>query len=236
MARKKVETSNKTTTTTPAPAQTEIQWPAIRVKDELECRELIPDQIYVIDDFLSREECALFSKFITGLPLVATPPPKKGEATRVNHRISFQSEGFATAIYNAISPHLPPLPCSEIRAGDAVPAGCNSNIRLYKYGPGEYFGPHYDESVKNKDTGWWSEWTVLVYVTGQEDGVDGGQTVFFKPVNGSKKNTEEIVPPLTRGSVLIHRHGRACMLHEGREVKAGTKLVLRSDIMFTRSP
>ncbi|CAE6394704.1 unnamed protein product [Rhizoctonia solani] len=233
MARKKTETTNKASAAKP-PTQSEIQWPAISVKQGLECRELIPDQIYIIDDFLSREESALFSKFITGLPLVATPPPKKGEATRVNHRISFQSKDFAAIVYNAISPHLPPLPCSETRVSDAAPGGCNPNIRLYKYGPGEYFGPHYDESIRDKDTGWWSEWTVLIYVTGQEDGVDGGQTVFYKPVPGSRNNTEEIVPPLTRGSVLIHRHGRACMLHEGREVKAGTKLVLRSDIMFTR--
>ncbi|KDN36987.1 hypothetical protein RSAG8_10440, partial [Rhizoctonia solani AG-8 WAC10335] len=234
MARKKTETPNRASTTKQTPIQSELQWPAISVKEGLECREIAPDQIYVIDEFLSPEECALFSKFITGLPLAATPPPKKGEATRVNHRISFQSKDFAVTIYNALSPHLPALPCSETRVSDAAPAGCNSNIRLYKYGPGEYFGPHYDESVRDKDTGWWSEWTVLVYVTGQEDGIDGGQTVFFKPIPGSKINTEEIVPPLTRGSVLIHRHGRACMLHEGREVKAGTKLVLRSDIMFTR--
>ncbi|CUA73101.1 hypothetical protein RSOLAG22IIIB_10530 [Rhizoctonia solani] len=233
MPRKKTELLHQTSVTQSRPTQGELQWPTIGVKEGLECQELIPDQIYIIDDFLSREECALFSKFITGLPLVATPPPKKGEATRVNHRISFQSKDFAEVIYNALSPHLPPLPCSETRVSDAVPAGCNSNIRLYKYGPGEYFGPHYDESVRDKGTGWWSEWTVLIYISGREDGIDGGQTVFFKPIPGSKKNTEEIVPPLTRGSALIHRHGRACMLHEGREVKAGTKLVLRSDIMFT---
>ncbi|CAE6452547.1 unnamed protein product [Rhizoctonia solani] len=175
MARKKTETSNKLSTIKQTPAQSEIQWPTISIKEGLEYRELIPDQIYVINDFLSREECGVFSKFITGLPLVATPPPKKGEATRVNHRISFQSKDFAATIYNAILPHLPPLPCAESRATDAVTAGCNSNIRLYKYGPGEYFGPHYDESVRDKETGWWSEWTVLVYVTGQEDGVSGGE-------------------------------------------------------------
>ncbi|CAE6466379.1 unnamed protein product [Rhizoctonia solani] len=253
MARKKTEISNKSFTgkKTPAQSETQLQWPKITTKEALECRELIPDQIYVIDEFLSVEECASFSKFITSLPLVATPPPKKGEATRVNptarhirqltgllssDRISFQSKEFAMTVFNAIWPHLPTLPCSEIKAADAIPAGCNSNIRLYKYGPGEYFGPHYDDSVRDKETGWWSEWTVLVYVTGKEDGVDGGETVFFGPTSGSKSNTEAIVPPLTRGSALIHRHGRACMLHEGRQVKAGTKLVLRTDIMFARLP
>ncbi|KAG8701755.1 hypothetical protein FRC08_003918 [Ceratobasidium sp. 394] len=228
MPKKKSQETNKKQPTPP------IHWPPISVKRDLECHELIPDQIYIINDFLSPEECAIFSNFIMNLPLVATPPPKKGEATRVNHRISIQSKEFASTIYNALSPHLPPLPCSETRATDAVPLGCNSNIRLYKYDPEQYFGPHYDDSVRDASTAWWSEWTLLVYVTGYEDGVQGGETVFHKPVPGSRKQTEEVVPPLTRGSVLIHRHGRACMLHEGREVKAGTKLVLRSDIMFGR--
>ncbi|CEL62268.1 hypothetical protein RSOLAG1IB_10332 [Rhizoctonia solani AG-1 IB] len=235
MARKKTQKSDQTPGTKQAPVQSEIQWPTISVKEGLERHELIPNQIYVINDFLSQEECAKFSKLITGLPLAATPPPKRGEATRVNHRISLQSKNFAATIYHAILPHLPSLPCMEIRTTDAVTSGCNSNIRLYKYGPGEYFGPHYDESVRDRENGWWSEWTVLIYVTGQEDGVSGGETVFFNPAAGSKKNVEEIVPPLIRGSVLIHRHGRACMLHEGREVKSGTKLVLRTDIMFTKS-
>ncbi|KAG8790157.1 hypothetical protein FRC12_012630 [Ceratobasidium sp. 428] len=225
----------ETTTKPPAaPTPPDIRWPSIAIKKDLECRELVPDQIYIIDNFLSPDECAIFSKFITSLPLVATPPPKKGEATRVNHRISFQSKDFAQVIYDALSPHLPPLPCSETSVKNAVPVGCNSNIRLYKYDPGQYFGAHYDESVRDKSTGWWSEWTILVYVTGHEDGVEGGETVFYKPIPGVKGKTEEIVPPLTRGSVLIHRHGRACMLHEGRQVDAGTKLVLRSDIMFAR--
>ncbi|KAG9096521.1 hypothetical protein FRC07_010926 [Ceratobasidium sp. 392] len=243
MPKKKSPDTTAKQAAAPTPKDQDIQWPSISPKEDLVCRELIPDQIYVIDasrspkfliDFLSLEECAIFSKFIQALPLVATPPPKRGEATRVNYRISFQSKDFASVIYAALSPHLPPLPCSETRATDATPMGCNSNIRLYKYDPGQYFGAHYDDSVRDKSTGWWSEWTILVYVTGHDDGVQGGETVFYKPIPGSKGKTEEIVPPLTRGSVLIHRHGRACMLHEGREVTAGTKLVLRSDIMFAR--
>jgi len=71
-----------------------------------------------------------------------------------------------------------------------------------------------------------------VYITGEEDGVVGGQTIFHKPI--SKRKTEEIVPSLNRGTALLHRHGRECMLHEGKEVKAGRKLVLRSDLMFSQ--
>lgn len=51
----------------------------------------------------------------------------------------------------------------------------NSNIRLYKYTVGQYFGPHYDDSVRDSRTGAKSEWTLLIYLTGTEDGVKGGE-------------------------------------------------------------
>ena len=34
---------------------------------------------------------------------------------------------------------------------------------------------HYDDSVKDSVTGDKSEWTLLVYITGAEDGVQGGE-------------------------------------------------------------
>jgi len=46
---------------------------------------------------------------------------------------------------------------------------------MYKYTPSQYFGPHYDDSVRDPETGAKSEWTVLVYLTGIEDGVKGGE-------------------------------------------------------------
>ena len=36
------------------------------------------------------------------------------------------------------------------------------------------------------------------------------------------------------GMALLHRHGDQCLLHEGKEVLAGEKLVLRSDLIVAR--
>lgn len=36
------------------------------------------------------------------------------------------------------------------------------------------------------------------------------------------------------GMALLHRHGDSCMLHEGKEVLAGEKWVLRSDLVVER--
>jgi hypothetical protein len=125
---------------------------------------------------------------------------------------------------------------------------CNSNIRLYKYTEGQYFGPHYDESVAGpfiplptmpiveppdsnpessvsptrkrvgqrkakvtvvstpQGTPTWSEWTILVYLSGAEDGIVGGETVFYVDEGRGKSRTQRsIVPPLKRGSVLLHK-------------------------------
>ncbi len=38
------------------------------------------------------------------------------------------------------------------------------------------------------------------------------------------------------GLALLHRHGDDCLLHEGRPVIAGTKYILRSDVIFGPMP
>ncbi len=66
---------------------------------------------------------------------------------------------------------------------------------------------------------------MLIYITGESDGVIGGGTAFYE-------NGEKIVVPLDRGKAVLHRHGRDCMLHEGQIVQGGVKWVLRSDVMY----
>lgn len=96
-------------------------------------------------------------------------------------RFSVTSVPFAQRLHSLLLPHLPsfPPPTTVRRrphSGEKrAPHSCNSNIRMYKYTPSQYFGPHYDDSVRDPETGAKSEWTVLVYLTGIEDGVEGGE-------------------------------------------------------------
>ena len=46
---------------------------------------------------------------------------------------------------------------------------------MYKYVEGQRFGRHYDDSTRDAVSGDWSEWTLLVYLSGVEDGVLGGE-------------------------------------------------------------
>ncbi|KAJ7219158.1 hypothetical protein GGX14DRAFT_590350 [Mycena pura] len=210
-------------------------FPEISPKSELQCRVLLDDQILVIDNIFSAAECKAFVKFIDGLPLQLTPPKKRGEAERHNYRHSVTSVDFASRLHAVFAPHLPLFfPSSGTKGrniGTAREAhALNSNIRLYKYTPLQYFGPHYDDDCRDPTTGAKSEWTLLLYLTGCEDGVEGGETLFYQ--NGKGASQDVIKAPLTRGTALLHRHGRDCMLHEGSPVVRGVKYVLRSDVMF----
>ncbi|KAI0034017.1 hypothetical protein K488DRAFT_46450 [Vararia minispora EC-137] len=206
-------------------------FPPLSPKKSLNCRNLLVDQIMIINNFFTPAECKLFVQFIDELPLELTPPKKRGEADRVSYRISVSSTTFAGDLFRVLQPHLPdfPYPASKARPGtSARPAhSLNSNIRMYKYTPSQHFGQHYDDAVKDTQAGTWSEWTLLIYLTGAEDGIVGGETVFYM---NDKKTA--VSAPLTRGTALLHRHGHECLLHEGSPVAKGTKYVLRSDVMF----
>lgn len=80
-----------------------------------------------------------------------------------------------------------------------------------------------------------TSWTLLLYLTSPATGCKGGETVFY-PDPPSKRDAAPapVVAELEVGMALLHRHGRDCMLHEGREVTEGEKWVIRSDICVKR--
>ena len=80
----------------------------------------------------------------------------------------------------------------------------------------------------------------MIYLTSSTTGCIGGETVFYPETlpNASKKQKKEtqgpIVVELETGMALLHRHGKNCMLHEGRVVEEGEKWVIRSDLCVSR--
>ena len=162
--------------------------------------------------------------------------------TGTNDRFSSQDQAFASKLWSetALSTLFSSYPsvslpllyklwisCLEQLRNPAHRAiGLNPNIRIYRYTPGQaelpqsftslndtagqLFRKHYDDSITSD--GLTSEWTLLIYLSGLEDGVIGGETV-FDLVQG-KKTTKEMVVPLNRGTALLHRHGHECMLRK----------------------
>lgn len=236
-----------------------IAWPGLRPPQRpLQLIEGGPG-IVLIDNFFPPPVRKAFLAFLTApnSPLRLDPPtaPKRSEAERTNARTSVQDPGFAKRLWEETGLRDA---CQSLEGKNGRKAtGLNPNIRVYRYDEGDFFGrasppsplafqwrsadlstgrhvAHYDDDVRDPATGWTSEWTLLIYLTGVEDGVvgtslssplqtgssltfrarTGGETAFY-PSPTRKDNGPAVVPELRAGRALLHRHGQLCALHEG---------------------
>lgn len=215
-------------------------WPALAPlvpSLDLSIEEILQDQILVIRNLFTSTLCKTYVSFLSALPLTTTPgKPKRGEALRVNDRFQIEDHTFAqhlwsqTGLKQLVESHED----QTIWGGGEI-LGLYSNIRVYRYRPGQFFDQHYDESKKVEfgpdKISAKTVWTLLIYLTTCE----GGETVFYPEAKSKKDKTPEpIVCGLETGMALLHKHGDDCLLHEGREVMNGEKWVLRSDLVVTR--
>ncbi|CAI5497686.1 unnamed protein product [Closterium sp. Naga37s-1] len=111
---------------------------------------------------LSPEECAEFiaQGERVGFQWQGSGGPAKGEAYRDNHRISVEDNELAAHLWDRLAPVLQPL-----QAGNRKAVRLNPNMRVYRYGRGQQFGAHIDESVTVAGGGR-TEYTLLVYLSG----------------------------------------------------------------------
>ncbi|KAJ5748942.1 uncharacterized protein N7511_010638 [Penicillium nucicola] len=251
----------------PQPAQNTPKtpnWPPLRPllpPADLSLEPLLPDQIYLIRNFLPGSLCKTYASFLASLPLTTTPgKPKKDEALRVNDRFQIDDARFAEMLWSQTSlkelvterfeegeyddeGHRSPPEMAERarRLWGGEPLGLNANIRIYRYTKGQFFGQHYDDSnniifppypstALSRATPARTTWTLLIYLTTST----GGETVFYPEATRANRNPEPIAVAPEVGMALLHRHGDACMLHEGMEVTGGEKWVLRSDLVVPR--
>lgn len=191
---------------------------------------ILKDQIYVIHGFLPAKICNDLVQTIVKtdaddshtFKMETTPLTKRRDyAARVNDRGAVEDTGICNYLWHQLEPLIESDPdLSQFKSA----FGLNPNIRMYRYTPGQFFDQHYDEAVRCKvgSTACTTRWTLLLYLSECQ----GGQTMFYE--DGGK--SYEVQP--TNGSVLLHKHGEDCLLHEGREVTGGEKWILRSDVAW----
>jgi hypothetical protein len=142
-------------------------------------------------------------------------------AHRDNGRLAVLSVDVADALLERLRPWAP------AQLGRRKLVACNPNVRLYKYGPGQRFGRHVDQSNRLAD-GSLTEFTLLVYLN--DAGLEGGETCFYAGHGAAATEVARVAP--RAGASLLHAHGARCLTHEGTAVTRGVKYLLRSDLAY----
>jgi len=120
--------------------------------------------------------------------------------------------------------------------------GLVDRFRVYKYEVNEHYPEHmdgcYKRTVVNSDGETYQQQSFLTLLMYLNDGFQGGETRFWTNKQHCRflREVEDKIPTVIvepkRGSALVNIHS---VLHEGCPVISGTKYVVRTDILYTRS-
>ena len=180
------------------------------------------DAMLAIGSMLTAQECSAWITWgeTTGFKLESHAATSQ-IAHRENGRLAVESDEIAGAIFERLRPCIP----EEI--GGRRACGCNPNIRLYRYEPGQRFGRHVDQANRLGGGRGVTEATVLLYLN--DEGLEGGETLFYSH-HAAADVLIRFAP--VAGTALIHAHGARCLTHEGAEVTRGVKYLLRTDVAY----
>jgi prolyl 4-hydroxylase len=131
--------------------------------------------------------------------------------SRDSFRVYIESNEIAAIIYEYLKPFL-----DQINTKTYIHKGIHTNLRIYKYLPGQEFKKHKDGGIVISETEK-SLYSLLLYLN---DDFEGGSTVFADC---------EIIP--TQGLVVFFPHEKE---HAGTVVEKGLKYVLRGNLIFEK--
>lgn len=189
---------------------------------------------WLLPDFLSASECEaeITAAQARGFALAGSDFPP---SYRNNRRLVRDDAALADALYARLLANLDADTLEHQAEGRHWrPTGVNPRLRYCRYAPGEAFHLHQD-GVRHEPDGRRSFLTFMIYLDDPAR-FEGGATRFF--AHGPEGDAEgdnpvllELRPP--QGSLILFDHG---LWHDGDEVLAGTKHVLRSDLLFAADP
>lgn len=175
-------------------------------------QELAPS-IFTIRGVLTADECQQLIAFAEGrgfdpATINAFGVQRRDEETRNNDRVIDDDFDLARRLWSRVEVFMP-----HILAGRPV-RGLNERFRYYRYTPGQRFAWHFDGAFARPN----GEVSMLTFMIYLNEGYAGGETQF-----------ESVSVAGKLGMALVFEHE---LLHEGAEVTAGVKYVLRSDVMY----
>lgn len=178
--------------------------------------DLTQPLVWTVDDVLSPADCeAYIARIRQGSAEVAPivghdGAPEVDLEVRNNTRVMWDDAAESDALVARVAKQVP------ARLMGMTLAGGNPRVRLYRYGPGEKHGAHWD-TVVHLEGGVCSLVTLVFYLN---DDFEGGETDF-------PELNQRIIP--RRGRALLFQHR---ILHVASEVTRGEKFVLRTDILY----
>lgn len=192
---------------------------------------------FVIEDVLTRAECARLVDLTEALgfrdaaPGINTPP-----GMRRNKTVHWIAPAAAMdELYRRIAPFLPP-----VLDGRRLSPRLSHRVNTYRYDRGDAFNLHIDGDWPGYGlspdgrrmvqwTGTHSMLTMLLYLNGAEDGLQGGSTTLY-----DQGELRASITPRT-GRALFFRHGsnRDTVLHAGDQLTGDVpKYVARINVMY----
>ena len=216
------------------------------IESSLLIKKSLSEFLFTADNFFNARECQSWIQHCISAGFVEVDSNGSHDYAKRNQgRLQIDSTDTASAIFQRLIPIIPTV----MDGRRAI--GCSSNIRIYRYLPGQCFGKHIDESNIDSQGRGSTQLTVLVYLNGEDlaefpetvgtrtTSLLGGQTIFYhdEPSKLRKKNVRKepevcaIITP-EAGKVLVHAHGDRCLTHEAAVVVQGVKYVLRTDVIY----
>ncbi|CAJ1347086.1 unnamed protein product [Effrenium voratum] len=200
-------------------------------------REELPDipGAFVLHDAFSEEECQQLIELTEQMGYTEDAPVSLGRNIRHNENcVWIADEETSRVAFER---------CADLLPNDTdtnIPVGINRRWRFYKYNVGDIFRPHLDGSWAGSgidSTGnlvhdiFGDRWSKMSWVLYLNDNFQGGGTRFILKRFGMDLVREV---PARRGSVLCFFHGEhpLSLLHEGALVTAGTKYIVRSEVLY----
>eukprot|EP00927_Polykrikos_kofoidii_P083651 TRINITY_DN8617_c3_g1_i1.p1 TRINITY_DN8617_c3_g1~~TRINITY_DN8617_c3_g1_i1.p1 ORF type:complete len:738 (+),score=158.47 TRINITY_DN8617_c3_g1_i1:78-2291(+) len=197
---------------------------------------------FMLTDVFSKTECARLVKVSEAIGYRPDVPLSSPVDERAQNVVILASEEQNEALFTRVRAVVP----AELD-GDRL-FGMNRRWRLYRYNSGNLYRKHIDGAWPASGTrkaaggkeeyvydshgrGVWSKRTFIIYLN---DDFEGGETTFFVPRPG-EEGVLEARPVRPRvGSATVFPHGETPepLLHEGSQVKKGTKYLLRTELLY----
>ena len=170
--------------------------------------------VFTIEDYLTPAECAHYIARGEQMGYQESEIAFEGGSRmlkehRNNNRVVFDDPALAALLFGKAQQALPP-----VIDGWRL-SGFNERLRYYRYGPEEYFKWHKDGTYARSKL----EESFLTFMIYLNEGFEGGMTEF---------KWEKIAPRTGMALVFPHR-----LFHQSASIIAGTKYVLRTDVMYT---